>query len=106
MFEAAVCDHLLLSDAPFVDCQALLALKTVLETARADVLQAQHHSLPAGGGPNATVQTPTTSLATDLVSSATAPPTISDAAAGDPGTNDSTARPTAARARRSNARRR
>ena len=55
MFEAAVCDHLQLSDVPFVDCQALLALKTALETAaRADVLQAPHHSLPTAGGADAT----------------------------------------------------
>jgi hypothetical protein len=50
MFESAARDHLRLADSPFVDGQTLIELKTVLQTAlRADVLQAQHHSLTAGG---------------------------------------------------------
>jgi hypothetical protein len=74
MFEPAVCDHLRVSDAPFVDGQALLALKTAVETAtRADVLRAQHHFLPTAGGADAKAQTPIISLATDAVSSAAAP---------------------------------
>jgi hypothetical protein len=37
MFEPAACDHLRLLDTPFVDGQALIELKAVLETAlRAD----------------------------------------------------------------------
>jgi hypothetical protein len=48
MFEPAACDHLRLTATPFVDCQALIELKAVLQTAlRADVLQAPHHSLTA-----------------------------------------------------------
>ena len=47
MFEPAACDHLRLTATPFVDCQALIELKAVLQTAlRADVLQAPHQSLP------------------------------------------------------------
>jgi len=46
MFEAAACDHLRVVDTPFVDSQALIELKAVLQTAsRADVLQAQHPCL-------------------------------------------------------------
>ena len=75
MFEPALCDHLRVAEAPGVDGQALIALKTVLQTARgADVLQAQHDSLIVAGGADATVQPPSTSLATDPVSSAPAPP--------------------------------
>jgi len=74
MFETAGCDRLRLIDTPFVDGQALIELKMVLQTARhVGVLQAPHHSFTAGGA-DATVQTPITSLATDPVSSATAPP--------------------------------
>src|SRR5262245_8009581 len=103
MFELAACDHLHLIDTPFVHGQALLELKTVLQTAlHAGVLQAQHHSLPAGGA-DATVQMPTTSLATDPVSSAASPPVLSAAAVGHPGQNDSSAGPTAPPARRSDA---
>jgi hypothetical protein len=58
-----------LTATPFVDGQALIELKAVLQTAlRADVLQAQHHSLTAPGGVDATDQTPIPSLATDAVS--------------------------------------
>ena len=47
MFESAACDHLRLTATPFVDCQALIELKAVLQTApRADVLQAPHHCPP------------------------------------------------------------
>jgi hypothetical protein len=70
MFEPAACDHLRLTATPFVDCPALIELKTVLQTAsRADMLQTQHHSLTAPGGADATGQTPIPSLATDAVSS-------------------------------------
>jgi hypothetical protein len=76
MFEPTACDHLHLTATPFVDCQALIELKAVLQTApRADVLQAPHHSLTAPGGADATGQTPIPSLATDAVSSpAPSPP--------------------------------
>ena len=50
MFEPTACDHLHLTATPFVDCQALIELKAVLQTApRADVLQAPHHSLDCSG---------------------------------------------------------
>src|SRR5262245_12024435 len=107
MFEAAACDHLRLTATPFVDCQALIELKAVLQTApRVDMLQAPHHSLTAPGGADATDQTPIPNLATDAVPSPANSPALSDAAAGHSGTDDSTARPTAAPARRSAARRR
>src|SRR5687768_4615223 len=32
MFEPTACDHLHLTTTPFVDCQALIELKTVLQT--------------------------------------------------------------------------
>jgi hypothetical protein len=96
MFESAACDHLRVVDTPFVDSQALIELKAVLQTAsRADVLQAQHPCLTVPGGADATGQTPIPSLATDPVSSTTSPPAFSDAAAGHPGTDHSTAGPTA-----------
>jgi hypothetical protein len=105
MFEPAACDHLRLTATPFVDCQALIELKAVLQTAlRADVLQAQHDSLTPPGGADAAGQTPIPSLATDAVSSPATSPSLSDAAAGHSGTDGSTARPTAAAARRSAAR--
>jgi hypothetical protein len=104
MFESAACDHLRLVDTPFVDCQALIELKTVVQTTlRADVLQAQHRSLTAAGGADATAQPPITSLATAPVSSAPSPAALSDAAAGHPGKNNSTAGPTAPPAGRSDA---
>jgi len=104
MFEPARCDHLRMTAAPFVDDQALIALKSVLQTAlRADVLEAQHPSLTAGGA-DATVQPPRTNLATDAVSSAACPPALSDAAAGHPGPGDSPAGPIASVAGRSAAR--
>ena len=107
MFEPAVCDHLRVADTPLVDCQALIELKAVLHTAlRADVLQAQHHSLTARGDADATIPSPTTSLATDPVSFAISAPALSGAAAGHPGTDDSTAGPTASPAGRPDARRR
>jgi hypothetical protein len=107
MFEAAVCDRLRLADTPFVDCQALIELKAVVPMAlRADVLQAQHHCLTAAGGADATVPTPSTSLATDAVSSLASAPALSGAAASHPGTDDSTAGPTVSPAGRSDARRR
>jgi hypothetical protein len=105
MFESAACDHLRLTATPFVDCQALIELKAVLQTApRADVLQAPHHSLTASGGADATGQRPIPSLATDPVSSPATPSALSAAAAGHSGTDDSTARPTASPAGRSAAR--
>ena len=105
MFEPAVCDHVRVADTPFVDCPALIELQTVLQTAqRAAMLQAQHHSVIAAGGADATVPTPTTSLATDAVSSVTSAPALSGAAAGHPGTDDSTAGPTASPAGRPDAR--
>jgi hypothetical protein len=105
MFESATCDHLRLLNTPVVDGQVLIELKTVLQTTlRTDVLQAQHHFLTAAGGADATAQPPRTSLATDPVSSAAAPPALSDAAAGHPGTDHSPAGPTAAPAGRSEAR--
>ena len=71
MFEPALCDHLRVAAAPCVDGPALIELTTVLQTARrADVLEAQHDSVIAAGGADATVQPPSTSLATDAVSSA------------------------------------
>src|SRR5688572_17483462 len=71
MFEPALCDHLRVAEALRVDGQALIELKAVLQTAlRADVLEAQHYSLTANGGADATVQPPITSLATDAVSPA------------------------------------
>jgi hypothetical protein len=104
MFDAAACDHLRLTDTAFVNGQALIELNGVLQTAlRAGVLQAQHHSLIAGGA-DATVQTSTTSLATDPVSRAASAPALSDTAAGPPGTGHSPARPTAPPAGRSTAR--
>jgi hypothetical protein len=106
MFESAACDHLRLIDTPFVDGQALIELKTVLQTAlHAGVLQASHHSFTPGGA-DATVQTPITSLATDPVSSAASPPLLPATAAGHPRKNDSSAGPTAPPARRSEAPRR
>jgi hypothetical protein len=106
MFEPAACDHLRLTATPFVDCQALIELKTVLQRAlRADVVQAPHHSLMTPGGADATAQTPIPSLATDAVPALASPPTVSDVAAGHPGTNDSTAGPTPSPAGRSVARR-
>ena len=105
MFEPAACDHLRLTATPFVDCQALIELKAVLQTAlRADVLQAPHHSLTAPGGADATGQPPIPRLATDPLSSPATPPALSDAAAGHSGTDDSTARPAASQAGRSAAR--
>jgi len=106
MFEPAACDHLHLTATPFVDCQALIELKAVLPTApRADVLQAPHHSLIAPGGADATRQTPIGSLASNRRCFILRPsPALSDAAAGHSGTDDSTARPSAAPARRSAAR--
>jgi hypothetical protein len=105
MFEPAACDHLRLIATPFVDCQALIELKAVLQTAlRADVLQAPHHSLTAPGGADATGQRPIPSLTTDPVSSPATSPAVSEAAAGHPGTDHSTARPTASPAGRSAAR--
>lgn len=105
MFEAAACDHLRLITTPFVDCQALIELKAVMQTApRTDMLQAPHHSLTAPGGADATGQTPT--LATDAVPSPATSPALSDAAGGHSGADDSTARATVAMARRSAARRR
>ena len=105
MFEPAVSDHVRLAETPCVACQALIELKAFLQTAlRADVLQAQHHSVTATGGADATVQTPGTSLAADPVSSAVLPPALSDAAAGHPGTDDSPAGPIASPAGRSDAR--
>jgi hypothetical protein len=105
MFEPAACDHLRLTTTPFVDCQALIELKAVLQTAlRADVLQAQHHSLIALGGADATGQRPIPSLTTDPLSSPATSPALSDAAAGHSGADDSTARPTASPAGRSAAR--
>jgi hypothetical protein len=105
MFEPAACDHLRLTATPFVDGQALIELKAILQTAlRADVLQAPHHSLTAPGGADATGQPSTPSLATDAVSSPATSPALSDAAAGHSGTDDSTARSTAAPAGRSSAR--
>lgn len=105
MFEPAACDHLRLTATPFVDGQALIELKAILQTAlRADVLQAPHHSLTAPGGADATCQPSTPSLATDAVSSPATSPALSDAAAGHSGTDDSTARSTAAPAGRSSAR--
>jgi hypothetical protein len=102
MFEPAACDQLHLGDTPFVDCQALIELKTALQTAlRADVLQAQHHSSTTSGGADATGQMPFTSLAADPVSFAAAPPAVSNAAPGHSGTDDSSARPIAAPTRRS-----
>jgi hypothetical protein len=54
MFESAACDQLRLVDTPFVDCQALIELKAVLQTAsQADVLQAQRDCLTAPGGADA-----------------------------------------------------
>ena len=77
MFESAACDHLRLTAPPFVDCQALIELKAVLQTApRADVLQAPHHSFTASGGADATGQRPIPSLATDPVSSAATPSAV------------------------------
>jgi hypothetical protein len=58
-----------------------------------DVLEAQHYSSIAAGGADAPVQPPSTSLATDAVSSAAFPPALSDAAAGHPGQGDSPAGP-------------
>jgi hypothetical protein len=105
MFEPAACDHLRLTATPFVDCQALIELKAVLQMALwADVLQAPHHSLTTPGGADATGQPPMPSLATDALSSPATSPALSDAAAGHSGTADSTARPTAAPAGRSAAR--
>ena len=73
MFEPAVCDHLHLAATPVVDCQALIEVKAVLQTARgAAVLEAEHPSVTAGGA-DATVQPPSTSLATDAISSAVCP---------------------------------
>jgi hypothetical protein len=90
MFEAALCDHLRAAAAPCVDGQALIELTTVLQPARgADVLEAQHDSVIAAGGADATVQPPSTSLATDVVSSAAFPAALSDAAAGHSGQGDS-----------------
>jgi hypothetical protein len=107
MFEAPACDHLRLTTTPFVDCQALIELQAMLQTApRADMLQAPHYSLTAPGGADATGQTPIPSLATDAVPSLATSPALSDAAAGHSGADDSTARATAAPARRSAARRR
>jgi hypothetical protein len=107
MFEASACDHLRLTATPFVDYEALIELKAIVQTApRVDMLQAQHHSLSAPGGADATGHTPIPSLATDAVPSPATSPALSDAAAGHSGTDDSTARPTAAAARRSAARRR
>jgi len=106
MFEPALCDRLRMAVTPFVDCPALVELKTVLQMAlRADMLEAQHPSLTAGGA-DATVETSSTSLATDAVSSAACPPAFSDAAAGHPGQGDSPARPIASSPGRSNGRRR
>jgi hypothetical protein len=105
MFEPAACGHLRLTATPVVDCQALIELKAVLQTApRADVLQAQHHSLTVSGGADATGQRPIPSLATDPVSSPATPPALSVAAAGHSGADDSTARPTTSPAGRSAAR--
>ena len=105
MFEPAACDRLRLADVPIVDCQALIELKAVLQGAlRADVLQAQHQSLIAAGGADATVQPSKTSLPTDPVSSPVFPPALSSTAAGHPGTDDSTPGPTAASAGRSDVR--
>ena len=105
MFESALCDHLRVVEAPCVDGQALIALTTVLQTARrAAVLEAQHDSVIAAGGADATVQPPSTSLATDAVSSAAFPPALSDAAAGHPGQGHSPAGPNAPPAGRSVAR--
>jgi hypothetical protein len=107
MFEPAVCDHLRVADAPFVDCPTLIELQGVLQTALpADMLQAQHLSLTAAGGADATVPTPTTSLATDPVSFAASAPALSGAATGHPGTDDSSAGAIASPAGRSDARRR
>jgi len=107
MFEATGWDHLRLITTPFVACQALIDLKAMLQMApRADMLQAPHHSLTAPGGADATDQTPIPSLATDAVPSLDTSPALSDAAAGHSGADDSTARATAAPARRSAARRR
>jgi hypothetical protein len=96
MFESAACDHLRLIDTPFVVGQALIDLKTLLQTTRrADVLQAQHRSLTVAGGADATDEPPITTLATDAVSSTASPPALSDAAAGPPGQDHTTAGPTA-----------
>src|SRR5262249_59369652 len=71
MFEPAGCDQLRLAGTPIVDCQALSDLKSLLEAARrGDVFQAQHRSLSAVGGADATIESSITRLATDAVFSA------------------------------------
>src|SRR5918996_54773 len=62
MFEPATCDRLCVMTVPTVGCDALCALKTVLRSTPrpdgGDVLQAQHRSLLAAGGVDATVSEP------------------------------------------------
>jgi len=105
MFEPALCDHLRVAAAPCVDGRALIELTTVLQPARGgDVLEAQHDSVIAAGGAAATVQPPSTSVATDAVSSAAFPSALSDAAAGHSEQGDSPAGSIAPPAGRSAAR--
>ena len=102
MFDPGTCDHLRLADTPNVNCQALVQLKVLLETApRGDMLQGQHRSLNATGGADATVRTPSPTLAAESLSLSTTTTTaVSDAAAGHPGQDDPTAGPSAPRPRR------
>lgn len=107
MFEPAACDHLRLTDTPAVDCRALADLTRLLQPAlRADVLQAQHPSFSAIGDADATVPNPSPILATDALSSATAPAALSEPPSGDSGQDDPTAGPPAPSAGRPAARRR
>ncbi len=58
MFESARCRSMRIVAVPVVCCQALRQLKALLQIApasgRGDVIQAQHRSLPPGGGADVT----------------------------------------------------
>jgi len=105
MFEPPACDHLRLTATPFVDCQALIELKVMLQTApRTCVLQAPHHSLTVSGGADATGPDASATVATDAISSPAATSAISGTPGGHPGQGDPAAGPIASPAGRSAAR--
>jgi len=96
MFERAACDHLRLAVTPIVTCEALAELQVLVRTAqRDDVLQAQHRSLSAAGGADATVRPPHATLAPEPLSPAAVRPAVSDPPAGRPGQGDPAAGATA-----------
>lgn len=104
MFEPAACSRLRVMAVPAVNCDALRALQTLLQTTarpdRGDVLEAQHRSLPVAGGADGPVRDPTETLTTHAVSSPSLASVVSDVTFRDPREDDPVAGAAAASARR------